>query len=535
MQRKLLNMLLIFLIAISQSLFPKLAFAETAGTNGTANDPLQIQLLEKVTDQTTVINGITFPNATVKVEDKTGTLLNSTQADTAGRFGALIPKQPANTILKITADDGSGNTYSLEVTVAGWVEESGHWYYYGQNGERLTGWITDNGNRYYLDQTGAMQTGWFFNQGKWYFLKNSGAMQTGWLYDKNKWYYLDGSGVMATGWVLDAGKWYYLHDSGAMAAGWVKASNRWYYLNSSGVMQTGWLYDNGKWYYLTDSGVMAAGWVKVSDRWYYFNGSGAMQTGWLYNGGKWYYLNGSGAMATGWLLDGVKWYYLNSDGTMKTGWLQSGSDWYDLGGSGAVSGVQLDAPLIAQMPELPRGCEVTSLAMLLQDAGVQADKMTLASQVRRDPTPYSKANGQVYFGNPYSGFVGDMYTFSKPGLGVYHGPIAELAEKYLPNRVIDFTGSNFEEIYKHLNNGKPVWVIVTSWYDTVPSQYWETWNTPAGKISITYKEHSVLVTGYDSQYIYFNDPLSVTKNRKVAISAFKRGWEQMGKQAITYR
>jgi len=64
-------MLLIVLIAISQSLLPKLTFAETPIT---ANEPSQIQLLEKVTDQTTVIKGITFPKASVKVENKKGTL-----------------------------------------------------------------------------------------------------------------------------------------------------------------------------------------------------------------------------------------------------------------------------------------------------------------------------------------------------------------------------------------------------------------------------------------------------------------------------
>ncbi|MFJ5717190.1 C39 family peptidase [Neobacillus sp. NPDC093127] len=493
MQRKLWIKLCLTLLVISQVLFPKLALADT---NVRTSEPAEIQLLEKVTSQTTVIKGKTFPNAIIKVENKQG-LLNTAQADSDGIFEAAIMKQPANTILKITVDDGAGSTYAIEVTVAatGWVIKDGLWYYYGPDGEKQTGWITDNGSRYYLDQTGVMKTGWLLDKGKWYFFKNSGAMLTGWLASGGKWYFLDSAGMMKTGWVLDGGKWYYLAGSGQMRTGWIKDGNRWYYLASNG----------------------------------------AMKTGWLSSGGKWYYLTASGAMAVGWVLDGGKWYYLNSDGAMKTGWIQSGGDWYYLGGNGAVSSVQLNAPLISQMPELPRGCEVTSLAMMLQDAGVKANKMTLASQVRRDPTPYSTKNGQIYFGNPYSGFVGDMYSFSKPGLGVYHGPIAELAEKYLPNRVVDFSGSRFEEIYKQLNNGKPVWVIVTSWYDTVPSQYWQTWNTPTGKISITYKEHSVLVTGYDSQYIYFNDPLSVTKNRKATISAFKRGWEQMGKQAITYR
>ncbi|WP_430066999.1 C39 family peptidase [Neobacillus sp. NRS-1170] len=488
MQPNIWGKLCIALIVISYSLVPGLATAETTS---------EIQLFEKVTDQTTAIKGKTIENAKVSLENNKG-ILGSAAADSTGKFEVATPKQRAGTMLTISADDGAGHTYGLSVSVAatGWVQEGGLWYYFGTNGEKQTGWITDNGQAYYLDQSGVMKTGWLLEGGKWYFLKNNGAMATGWIQTGGKWYFLD----------------------------------------AKGVMQTGWLMNGGKWYYLSGSGQMLTGWVKDGDRWYYMNSKGAMQTGWVFTGGKWYYLGSNGVMKTGWLLDGGKWYYLNSDGSMRTGsWIQSGKDRFYLGSKGSVSSVLLDVPLVAQMPELPRGCEVTSLDMMLLDAGKSVSKMTLASQVRKDPTPYSKTNGQVYFGNPYTGFVGDMYTFNKPGLGVYHGPIADLAESYLPNWVIDFTGSSFEEIYKHLNSGKPVWVINNVLFDTVPSQYWQTWNTPTGKISITYKEHSVLITGYDSQYIYFNDPLSVTKNRKATISAFKRGWEQMGKQAISYR
>lgn len=195
--------------------------------------------------------------------------------------------------------------------------------------------------------------------------------------------------------------------------------------------------------------------------------------------------------------------------------------------------VLLEAPMIKQMPELPRGCEVTSLAMLLQYAGIPADKMVLAEQIKKDPTPYRKVNGQVYFGHPNNGFVGDMYTFDKPGLGVYHRPIAELAERYLPGRIHDFTGSDFNKIKKHLSDGRPVWVIINSHYKRLDPSFFQTWQTPSGPIEITYKEHSVLVTGYDADYIYFNDPLTV-KNRKAPIKEFKDSWVQMGRQAITY-
>jgi len=191
--------------------------------------------------------------------------------------------------------------------------------------------------------------------------------------------------------------------------------------------------------------------------------------------------------------------------------------------------VLIDAPHIKQKPELDRGCEVTSLAMLLNHAGVSVDKMTLADKVKK--VPYER-NGLR--GNLNEGFVGNMQTFSQPGIGVYHGPIKDLAESYLPGKVLDFSGKEFDEVLAHLDQQRPVWVVVTSTYDVVPENHWVTWQTSSGPLKITFKMHSVLVTGYDKDYIYVNDPLS-SKNRKLPRQKFIAGWEQIGKQAITIK
>ncbi len=196
--------------------------------------------------------------------------------------------------------------------------------------------------------------------------------------------------------------------------------------------------------------------------------------------------------------------------------------------------VQLEVPIISQLPELPRGCEVTSLAMLLAHAGFDVDKMTLAAEIKKDKTPYSASGGKIYFGNPYYGFVGDMYNRSHPGFAVFHGPVAELAGNYLPNRVIDLTGSEFLDILYPVSAGVPVWVMVNVYYRELEDKYFQNWETPSGSVRITYKTHSVLVTGYDETYIYFNDPLTNKKNRKVNRTGFEKAWKQMGRQAITY-
>jgi uncharacterized protein YvpB len=196
--------------------------------------------------------------------------------------------------------------------------------------------------------------------------------------------------------------------------------------------------------------------------------------------------------------------------------------------------VLLDAPIIWQMPELPRGCEVTSLAMLLQYQGIQVDKLTLAKEVKKNPAQYKLADGKIYFGDPNEGFVGNMYTYTRPGLGVYHKPIAELAEKYLPGKVRDMTNADFQELKTHLSDGRPVWVITNTQYEKIDESFFQTWYTPNGEVTVTTKEHSVLLTGYDNEHVYFNDPLTGEKNKKAPMHDFEESWVQMGRQAITY-
>jgi uncharacterized protein YvpB len=196
--------------------------------------------------------------------------------------------------------------------------------------------------------------------------------------------------------------------------------------------------------------------------------------------------------------------------------------------------VLLDAPAVSQLPELPRGCEVTSLAMLLNYAGVKVDKMELADKVKKDQTPKTVISGTVHFGNPNEGFVGNMYSLNEPGYGVYHTPIAELAENYLPGRIKDLSNSNFEDLKLYLSDGKPIWVVTNTLYQKLGDEQFTTWETPTGQVKVTNKEHAVLLTGYDQQNIYFNDPLTGEKNKKAPMADFKESWVQMGSQAITY-
>lgn len=188
-----------------------------------------------------------------------------------------------------------------------------------------------------------------------------------------------------------------------------------------------------------------------------------------------------------------------------------------------------NVPLIQQLPELERGCEVTSLAMMLQYAGVSVDKMKLANEIKKVDFMADGVRG-----NPNEGFVGNIYTFSESGYGVYHGPLFQLAKKYLPNKAVDLTGKSIEEMYKSVKAGQPVVMITNATYAPLDEDEFTTWETNSGDVSITYNEHCVVLVGYDKESVYIRDPLDDSLDVKVPRGNFEQAWVQMGSQAISY-
>ncbi len=192
-----------------------------------------------------------------------------------------------------------------------------------------------------------------------------------------------------------------------------------------------------------------------------------------------------------------------------------------------VNQVMLDVPLINQMttPRLYNGCEVTSLTMMMNYAHINVTKNQLAARLTSVPIDYD--NGE--HGNPNAGFVGDI-TGDNPGIGVYHGPIYQLA-KTQTSHVKDLTGASFDTVIKQLEAGRPVWTITTVSFAPVDSM--ETWQTPQGPVKITYDMHSVVIVGFNraKQKIYINNPYG-QKQQAVDWQDFQAAYKQMGSQAI---
>lgn len=192
----------------------------------------------------------------------------------------------------------------------------------------------------------------------------------------------------------------------------------------------------------------------------------------------------------------------------------------------------LDAPIIRQFPELPAGCEITSLAMLLQYAGINKSKLDLVPEMKKDDTSIVwGSNGSIAFwGHPNNGFVGDITGKSK-AFGIYHEALFELLQTYIPTSM-DMTNMEFEEVERQISAGYPV-IAWTTINFQIP-QKWVTWDSPNGVIETTFMEHAVLLVGYDEQFVYVNDPWTGKKNVKIDKKQFIDSWKVMGKQALSY-
>jgi uncharacterized protein YvpB len=196
--------------------------------------------------------------------------------------------------------------------------------------------------------------------------------------------------------------------------------------------------------------------------------------------------------------------------------------------------IVLQAPVICQGPELYNGCEVTSLAMLLQYAGIHAGKMELANRLKKDNDPLiADTQGHItHWGNPDQGFVGDI-TGKNKGYAVHAGPLQQLMQQYLPERTLNLTGESFDSLLRQIQNGKPVIVWTTTHF--TPPKKWIYWQHHQQQIKATMELHVVLLVGFDSNSVYINNPLTGEKAQRVDRESFMASWKALGQQALSYR
>ena len=186
----------------------------------------------------------------------------------------------------------------------------------------------------------------------------------------------------------------------------------------------------------------------------------------------------------------------------------------------------VDITNISQNPELPNGCEITSLTMVLNKLGYTIDKLNLNDKYLEigpiGSTNYYVAN----IGNPR-----DANSF-----GSYSPVIYNTADKYLTEQgkkhtAYDITGHNIDEIYYQVSQGHPVIMWTTLDINTKPLVI-RTWNVGGETLHWKHPLHCVVLTGYDmaNRTVTVSDPTSGEVTH--SMSLFELRWREMGAQAI---
>lgn len=185
----------------------------------------------------------------------------------------------------------------------------------------------------------------------------------------------------------------------------------------------------------------------------------------------------------------------------------------------------LNVENILQNPELPTGCEVTSLAIVLHYLGYSIDKCELADQYL--------LKGEAGVTDFHEAFVG--HPRSSHAYGCYHEVIFQCAQDYLStfhyvHHVLDVTGTAFEDLYTYIDQGIPV--IVWTTIQLLEPYYTTSWVINGKNIRWIANEHCVVVIGYDmeKQRVYVSDPLK--GNVDYDANLFKKRYEQLFSQAL---
>ncbi len=152
---------------------------------------------------------------------------------------------------------------------------------------------------------------------------------------------------------------------------------------------------------------------------------------------------------------------------------------------------------IYQYPQLPTGCEITSLAMVLNYYGQNIDKIQLLNYMPMG------VYGEDSF---YNTFIGSPY--SSHGFGCYVQALIQTLKNYSNQyNYLNLTGSTLRELQPYIAKGYPI--IVWATIDMMNGYQSQSWQVNGETITWITNEHCLVLIGYDNQRNVFitADPL----------------------------
>lgn len=187
-------------------------------------------------------------------------------------------------------------------------------------------------------------------------------------------------------------------------------------------------------------------------------------------------------------------------------------------------------PTYSQFPNYPNGCETVALYLMLKYYGVNVSPETLVNNLKKGDGVHWE-NGIRYGGDPEIEFVGDPRDAH--GYGVYQKPIINLASKY-KSGMTDYTGHSLSQVLELVRSGKPVqvWVSINLKNTSVCAN----WTHKASRKTINWicNLHSVVIVGFNDNYVYVSDPYTGSI-KKYGRTQFQKMYNLFGKRAIYFK
>lgn len=187
---------------------------------------------------------------------------------------------------------------------------------------------------------------------------------------------------------------------------------------------------------------------------------------------------------------------------------------------------------VMQNPELPNGCEITSLTAVLNYYGYKVTKTEMSDHYLPKRS-FHRIDGKLYGPDPYQAFAGDPRE--ENGYFAYAPPIVEAANKYFHSNgkkhyAVDISGSSREVIMELLSKGNPIVIWVTldlskpvlndSWYFYDSNEYFQAPNNL----------HVVVFNGYSNGNVQAMNPLEGQVNYNA--DAFFQSYLDLGSHAL---
>lgn len=190
-----------------------------------------------------------------------------------------------------------------------------------------------------------------------------------------------------------------------------------------------------------------------------------------------------------------------------------------------ISTYKLDVTPVLQLPELPTGCEITSLATVLNYYGYDISKTQLADE-------YLDC-GKIGQTDPDEKFIGSPYD--EHSCGCYSNVIADAARDFNTKnncnfKIYNLNGLSLDELYEYIENGSPV--IVWATIDLMETYRNITWDIDGKEIAWRANEHCMVLIGYDkdNDTCIVSDPLKGIMEYPKEL--FNQRYEELGKQAV---